>query len=267
MDYHFISGLPRSGSSLLAALLRQNPRVHAEVTSPLARLYAAMLMGMSEEYPSNVQLDDAQRARLLRGIFDAFYQDRQQAQWVFDTNRAWCSRLPALATLFPDTRIVCCVREVGWIVDSFERLAQAQPLRLSALFGYDPEDSLSMRADLLTGARGVLGYALDGLRQAVYGDHAERLLLLRYETLARHPAQAMEQVYAFLQMPAFAHDYANLEGDAARFDAALQTPGLHRVRRTVGYVPRRSVLPPELFERLQQLAFWETEPLPGVRIV
>ncbi|MBU0835751.1 MAG: sulfotransferase, partial [Gammaproteobacteria bacterium] len=27
--YHFISGLPRSGSTLLAALLRQNPRFHA----------------------------------------------------------------------------------------------------------------------------------------------------------------------------------------------------------------------------------------------
>ena len=75
------------------------------------------------------------------------------------------------------------------------------------------------------------------------------------------------KVYAFLQIPAFAHDYADVAGDAERFDAALQTPGLHRVRRTVGYVPRRSVLPPELFDRLQQLAVWETESVPGVRIV
>ncbi len=51
VDYHFISGLPRAGSSLLAALLRQNPQLHADVTSPVARLYAAMLMGMSEEHP------------------------------------------------------------------------------------------------------------------------------------------------------------------------------------------------------------------------
>ena len=32
---HFISGLPRSGSTLLSALLRQNPRVHAAMTSPV----------------------------------------------------------------------------------------------------------------------------------------------------------------------------------------------------------------------------------------
>jgi len=32
---HFISGLPRSGSTLLAALLRQNPRFHAAMTIPV----------------------------------------------------------------------------------------------------------------------------------------------------------------------------------------------------------------------------------------
>jgi sulfotransferase len=32
---HFISGLPRSGSTLLAALLRQNPRFEAGMSGPL----------------------------------------------------------------------------------------------------------------------------------------------------------------------------------------------------------------------------------------
>ena len=35
---HFISGLPRSGSTLLSALLRQNPSFHADISSPVALL-------------------------------------------------------------------------------------------------------------------------------------------------------------------------------------------------------------------------------------
>jgi hypothetical protein len=35
---HFISGLPRSGSTLLSALLRQNRRFHASMTSPVGSL-------------------------------------------------------------------------------------------------------------------------------------------------------------------------------------------------------------------------------------
>lgn len=31
--FHFISGLPRSGSTLLAGILRQNPRFHAAMNS------------------------------------------------------------------------------------------------------------------------------------------------------------------------------------------------------------------------------------------
>jgi Sulfotransferase family len=38
---HFISGLPRSGSTLLAALLRQNPRFEAGMSGPLAGLFGA----------------------------------------------------------------------------------------------------------------------------------------------------------------------------------------------------------------------------------
>ena len=41
--FHFISGLPRSGTTLLSAILRQNPRFHANVTSPVASLFAGIL--------------------------------------------------------------------------------------------------------------------------------------------------------------------------------------------------------------------------------
>ncbi|MEG3891746.1 sulfotransferase [Microcoleus sp. AT8-B1] len=49
MKAHFISGLPRSGSTLLAALLRQNPRFHAAMTSPVGGLVERMLEAMSED--------------------------------------------------------------------------------------------------------------------------------------------------------------------------------------------------------------------------
>ncbi|WP_373533726.1 sulfotransferase [Microcoleus sp.] len=46
---HFISGLPRSGSTLLAALLRQNPRFHSAMTSPIGGQVDRMLSAMSED--------------------------------------------------------------------------------------------------------------------------------------------------------------------------------------------------------------------------
>lgn len=46
-NYHFISGLPRSGSTLLSALLRQNPAVHAGMSGPVAGLLNNLLNQIS----------------------------------------------------------------------------------------------------------------------------------------------------------------------------------------------------------------------------
>ena len=37
-QFHFIAGLPRSGSTLFSALLRQNPDFHADISSPVMGL-------------------------------------------------------------------------------------------------------------------------------------------------------------------------------------------------------------------------------------
>ena len=42
-SWHFISGLPRAGSTLTAAILRQNPRFHAGMSSPVASLFDGVI--------------------------------------------------------------------------------------------------------------------------------------------------------------------------------------------------------------------------------
>jgi sulfotransferase len=43
---HFISGLPRSGSTLLAAILRQNSHFQASMSGPVAGALCGLLGGM-----------------------------------------------------------------------------------------------------------------------------------------------------------------------------------------------------------------------------
>src|SRR3981189_3177707 len=101
---HFISGLPRSGSTLLAGILRQNPRVHAAITSPVARLFNTLLGEMSQGREGSLFIEEAQRKAILNGLFESYYRDilaKQSKALLFDTNRMWCSKLPALTGLFP----------------------------------------------------------------------------------------------------------------------------------------------------------------------
>ncbi len=253
---HFISGLPRAGSTLLSAILRQNPAFHTAMTSPVGTLYMALEGAMSRRNETAVFLDAGQRRALLRGVFAGYYHAADPATVIFDTNRLWCARLAALAELFPTSRVICCVREVPWIIDSIERQAQRNPFELSGLFGYEPGGTIYTRTARVAGSDGMVGYALDALREACFGAHSERLILLDYEALARAPGAVMAQLYKLLGEPLYAHDFEHVAYEAEEFDAALGSPGLHRVHGRVEWRPRPSVLPPDLFERFANDSFW-----------
>lgn len=265
---HFISGLPRSGSTLLAALLCQNPRFHAGMSGPVAGLFGALLSEMSERNEFAVFLDDAKRQRILAGLFDQFYADCP-AEVIFDTSRAWCARMPALARLFPDAKVIACVRHLPWIVDSIERLVQQNTFSPSSIFGYSPNGTVYTRANGVAGTNGMVGFPYDALKQAVYGHEADRLLLVQYESLTDNPARTLDAIYQFIGQPYFPHDFEHVEYDVTEFDRRAGTPGLHTVRGRVHAEPRQTLLPPDLFQRFANDAFWrDPKRLPaGVHIV
>ncbi|MEO6793278.1 MAG: sulfotransferase [Mycobacterium sp.] len=252
---HFISGLPRSGSTLLAALLRQNPRFEAGMSGPLAGLFGALLGEMSARNEFSVFLDDAKRARILHGLFDNYYA-QCTAEVIFDTSRDWCARMPTLARLFPDAKVIACVRDLSWVVDSIERLIQHNVFSPSSIFNYNPGGTVYTRANGIVAADGMVGGPYDALKQACYGAQHDRLLLVQYETLTTDPAKTMAAIYDFLGEPVFEHDFGHVNYDVTEFDERAGTPGLHTVRPTVTNQPRTTVLPPDLFNRFVNDAFW-----------
>jgi sulfotransferase len=252
---HFISGLPRSGSTLLAALLRQNPRFEAGMSGPLAGLFGALLGEMSARNEYSVFLDDAKRQRILRGLFDQFYADCT-AEVIFDTNRAWCAWMPAIARLFPDAKAIACVRQLPWVIDSIERLVQRNVFSPSSIFNYTAGGTVYTRANGVASQDGIVGASYDALKQACYGAQKDSLLLVQYETLTSDPTKTLHAIYDFLGEPAFDHDFEHVDYDVSEFDYRAGTPGLHTVRRTVNAEPRASLLPPDLFNRFVNDAFW-----------
>jgi sulfotransferase len=254
--FHFITGLPRSGSTLLSGILLQNPRFHAGMTSPVGSLCSAVLGQVSagSEFAPVVGRD--KRRALLRGLFDAYYADVGK-DVIFDTNRAWSARLPLVRDLFPQAKLIACVRNVAWIMDSFERMYRANPYEHTRLFGAaGARGTVYSRLEGLAQHDQTVGYAWSALREAFYGEHASSLLLIDYELLTRAPAKVLPLVYDFLGEPHFEHDFDNVEYDAEEFDQQLGAPGLHRVKAQVKFTPRPTVIPPDLFDKFNQMSFW-----------
>lgn len=255
--FHFISGLPRSGSTLLAALLRQNPRFHAGMTSPVGSLFSALLGQFSAGSEFGPVITQEQRKRLLAGLFSNYYAEQAGKDIVFDTNRQWCARLPALMDLFPQAKVIACVRNVAWVMDSLERLYRANPYENTKLFDDDVErNTVYSRVDTLAQRNRLVGFAWAALKESYYGEHSRSLLVVDYDLLTQAPEKVLRLVYDFIEVPWYQHDFNNVHYDAPEFDQALGLAGLHRVRPQVAAQARRTILPPDLFQQYSALSFW-----------
>jgi sulfotransferase len=224
------------------------------MSSPVFEMALGLRANMSRFNSYAIQISDDQRERVLRTVVEAFYDESGQPSIVFDTNRGWCSAIPLLARIFPEARIVCCVRNVAWILDSFERLVQHNALQASTMFpqertypltGFDIFANVFDRVNHLMTKH--IGGCLNGLRQAWFGEYSSNLIAIRYESFTAEPAKVIRRLYELLGIEHFQHDFERLSYDEPRYDEMIGLPGLHRVRHRLEARKRQTILPPELF--------------------
>lgn len=251
---HFISGLPRSGSTLLSGILTQNPILHAGMSSPVASLVNGCLeqIGAGSEFYSF--FDENKRKTICAAIFDAYYEDIDK-EIIFDTNRLWTARMHQLVELHDDFKVICMVRNPAWIMDSFEKIYRKNPFDYSRMFSAGNRATVYTRCESLL--NGMIGISLTALKEAFYGEYSDRLLLVDYDLLARFPQKTMQLIYEFTGMAAFEHDFENVVYSHDEFDYSLGVKGLHTIAKKVEFKQRRSILPPDLFQKYSEMAFWK----------
>jgi sulfotransferase len=122
----FLSGLPRTGSTLLSSVLNQNPKIYSGGNSPVCQLMWDMQV--SCETSSKQQLlankkigiqDD-----LVRAIPYIYYKNINQKH-IIDKCRSWT--LPANLQIIkryitPNPKIIVLTRDINEIVESFVKL-------------------------------------------------------------------------------------------------------------------------------------------------
>ena len=165
---HFISGLPRSGSTLLAALFQQNPRFCSGMSSPVYALFRSMLHETSARNEGSVFIDDAIRKRLLTGCSPPTMPRRPRRRCsstptgVGQQNcRRWSS--------FP--RRQSDLQRAQSRLDPRQRREPHPPQRLNcrASSAIESGGTVYSRVEGLASAAGMFGFAYNALREAVYG--------------------------------------------------------------------------------------------------
>lgn len=257
--YHFISGLPRSGSTLLSAILKQNPRFTTGISDPLHSYVKSIIRDTGTAAGMEAVVDVSKRRRIIHGLFDSFYSGDREV--CFNTNRAWTSDTALLKDLYPEFKMIVCLRDIPWILDSFEILNSKNPYTIKPLYHHQDLGNVYDRSHMLMGNipnfAGYVGGPLANVRHSVACAERHHILYVEYDHLVSQPAAVVEQIYKFLGEPLFKHDFNNVEDSYDEFDAGAKIDGLHKVRRKIQPMQRRTVLPEDLWNNYSSNTFWK----------
>ncbi len=221
---HFLSGLPRSGSTVLAAILNQNPQTHVSTTSGLgAALDALATTWHREPLLEKNDRDRKKLANAMRGLIHGYYDEITSKPIVIDKARNW--PLPVVVSAMAQVlghkpRIIATVRSVPDCMASFVRVAKPENL-----------DDFIQKSGLTAHLKSSYQ-----VLQAGYQADPECFLFVEYEDLLADPRTQLQRIHDFLGLDPFEYDFDRIDGSTVKEDdeGLHGVAGLHDIKPKLG---------------------------------
>jgi len=257
-----VSGLPRSGSTLLCQLLGQHPDVYSlGHSSPLVGVLENIRQTLSNNDFSLAQLDvdfDLAYNRIenvLKSVLTGWFQETDKP-FVVDKNRGWLRMAEMLNDLHEDWRILVCIRDLTQIYGSIEK-QHAKTRFLNFADGMDSHGAMA-RADGLFGNGGVVGGPLGFIRDIQdIQDPAihDRIQYVPFEYLTQNPKAAIEEMFGWLGLPKAKVNPNKLTTRPHESDSYYRFKYRHETRESIK-APGRHTIPPRVEEGLRKNFQW-----------
>ena len=267
--YYFMSGLPRSGSTLLSAILNQNPRFHSGPSSPVVGLMLMLEKQLAQDelflaYPKRQQAGE-----LVANVIKHYYSDvSSDKQVIFDKNRSWVNRVHYISGYFGvEPKILCPVRNVDEILASFIAMHRRNPYEVNGRVNFIDEMLIKSnipltddnRCQFIASPNGILGQSYNGIRQALMEGHQKSLHFIEYDDLINKPEETMRKVYEFLGEPYFDHKFEDIvnihkENDGVVYGLADMHDVRDKLEKTS--IDPKEILSEETLQRCEGSEFW-----------
>jgi sulfotransferase len=238
--YFFMAGLPRSGSTLLSAILNQNPDIYSGPQTDFPRMMLSIYheTQQSESFQSGYNPEGY--VNLMRQIPNNFYINVDK-KIIIDKNRNWgtIDNIKLLDLLSDNVKIICPVRPILEILASFVGLAEKNPnnfidKRIQEIPSGYYRSINDARCDLLMGDNEGLQHNIFSLASALQPEHRHKFHFVLYEDLVNKPKESISSIYDFLEIPKFEHNFSTLKWEKMPNETnVFGIPNMHSVQPTL----------------------------------
>lgn len=241
---HFISGMPRSGSTLLCNILNQNPRFWATPTSGLCPLMLRVNFIWQEIAELKASSTPQEKMGLLQGMLNGFHTTDRPV--VFSKSRGWVAALELLRNAMgSEPKILVTIRDIPSILSSCEKLfrKELKSPESVARWGQNME-TIEGRLQFWSASDQMVGGQYNRIRDCVMRGNRRNLHFIDFDDLCQEPECTLKKVYEFLGEEPFTHDLQNVEQTTHEKDEEHGFVDLHTIRQKIEPVKKdyRTVL-------------------------
>lgn len=229
-----LSGLPRSGSTLLSAILSQNPLIHAEGNSAVCQLMWDIYISYRDNCLQQLKANNKEDILLdlISMVPNVYYKKRPASETIIvDKCRSWTreSNFQMIQVCIgPNVKVIVLERPIKDVVNSFAHLYHSNgivgpDLESELLAFLEPDNETIMRS-------------FDGIKWAKANNSANNFLFVKYDDLVGDPGATLAKIYQHCDWAPFEHDFDNVLLKYPENDAIYGVENYHQIRKTVGKV-------------------------------
>ena len=259
----FLIAMPRSGNTLLASIMNQNPEIACTANSItleiMKELYLLKEIDVFKNFPDYRSLDN-----VLDSVFDIYYKDWPQ-RIIIDRGPVMTPGNFALIKKHFKRPFKCIVllRDLMDVLASFIQWYTKNPDSFVNRHG----DKFPDRGDLknddeklsnLMGTNGAIAKELEAIQNAF--NYPDICHFVKYDDLVSRPEEEIKKIYQFLELPYFQHRFDNLqqlEINGIKYDDTFFGKNMHTIRSVVRkeYNPYIEKIPERIRKKYGHIKF------------
>jgi Sulfotransferase family len=243
--YHLFVGLPRTGGTVLASILNQNPEVYVASDTAMFEVLRAMRKEWKITPTMIANPIPEQLNNITNAVLDSMWSHKKESI-IIDRNREWGGEdIFAKEVFKKDMKYISTVRDLPSIMASWKIL-------------YLNECNNVEYANHMTMAvyDRFVKNCIEKLKKLLI-EAKDRTLIIDYDSFVKYPDDHLKKIEKFLELPEHVYDLNNIEGQYQDRNIVPFGPkNLHRIRSELSkqeYSPEE-VLGKEQFNYFKNLS-------------
>jgi sulfotransferase len=261
MQKVFLAGLPRSGSTMLAALLSQNPNTKVSEASTLLNLITE-IRAFWNHAPRHRSINKADRLiPILKAVFNSYHPNNYDV--VIDKHRDWPLYLDLMNKVNESkVKVICTVRNPVEVAASFDRLHIKEPETYTQVEEFTKRTGSTTldRAKSILSPDGSGGLAFSALYEAaIVQNKVDQMLFVDYHKLCENPQKQLMRIYNFIGMDYFKeHTFESIKPAEQQKDDFIQGyRTLHKIEENVRLGKKDLGRLEQFYDELYLEEFWK----------